>query len=214
MSLGLVLGVAGYAWPEDAGVAVRSELTVAPAAEQPALAPVEPDPEMQPPTGVAVPGAATVLPRAPEAGTAPPLLEFFADESMLEGLAEHQAGTSARSQAVEKAVEAELAEEADIDALTVGPDDAAGDAALGAAAAADSVPVTVESDIADRVGDAAEPANGENEGLTAANDTPVATEESGVEAWLVALGAALAIAGGLLLVLGWLARRSADPLLR
>jgi hypothetical protein len=169
---------------------------------------------MQPPTGVAVPGAATVLPRAPEAGTAPPLLESFADESMLEGLAEHQAGTSARSQAVEKAVEAELAEEADIDALTVGPDDAAGDAALDAlGAAADSVPVTVESDSADRVGDAAEPANGEDGGLTAANDTP-ATDESGVEAWLVALGMALAIAGALLLVLGWLARRSADPLLR
>jgi hypothetical protein len=64
----------------------------------------------------------------------------------------------------------------------------------------------------------AEPATGAGAGSTPrpAETTALLESDDGlsVESVLIVVGVVLALAGGLLLLLAWLSRRSADPLLR
>ena len=216
LSVGLIFVVAGYAWPDGGSVGLdASEGTVPTAVEEVAsLAPSPPS-----------------LERAePEAAVAPLLEEP-------EGLAEHQAGTSARSSA-SKALGSSADDAAFADEIrgVDAPDAEAGRLTESAAVAADSVgeqaaeaapadalePEAVNAGAADPEAaagldrysqdSAVEDLDG---GLAeAAATASLSDTHDDLEALLIVVGAGLALGGGLLLLLAWLVRREADPLLR
>ena len=214
MSVGLVFVVAGYAWPDETSVTVQTETAAVPAPiEQPAASAPAPALQFAPPTE-GRDSAAPAADLAPERAAFEDAMEAFAaDPELLEELAEHQSGTSARGEAMQKSLEAEL------DELAIDGDLGSEEAMAG----------MVTREVADLVDDAAEPdavakrMTNDVAALTAQADgagvgeTEVAAvaqaDGDGIERWLIFVGAALAVGGGLLLLLAWFSRRSADTLL-
>lgn len=229
LSVGLLFVVAGYVWPEGGTVVVQAEPNVASypavtAGAAPADEPVE--------LPVAGEGLDDLTVVADEAARSQPDPEF------LETLPEHQAGTADGLDRKAAASEAEEPETAALD--TLAEEQVAAAAAPAAAApspAADGALVqSADTDIAptEALGSTAETGaedaaqEGEFRREAAAQvPQPAATDatssvsaepgagiaDAGPGELLVALGASLALAGVVLLALGWLARRSRDPLL-
>jgi hypothetical protein len=200
LSLGLVFVVAGYVSPDDGAVSIVSDTNMAPA-------PVE---------EIAAEG--TFAPAAD-------IEAYAADPGFLDGLDEHQAGTSARGKAATITSESELADdraapaepESDVpQAEAVAP---AGDEAgsipedgrfLGAdEQASDAAASGLGEELLVAAGQADRAPTDEGEGASA-----VPFEDDDAEQWLIVIGAALVLGGGVLLLLMWLARRQRDPLLR
>ena len=202
-SVGLAFVVVGYAWPGDGVVE-------------------------QPQAPVSAPALLETYDASPAAGAEPGSLEQVApaaDELMM--LTEEGAPTDEAESFVtggESVLGASAADVVDRDAAQKGaseqpsPDDAALVAAEPAARAG-----APESELADRsespaggvvdavAADAVQPANGEGTDLARA---PGPAAGPPLEAWLMAIGAGLALLGALLLLLAVLARQTADPLLR
>jgi len=118
LSIGLVFVVAGYAWPDGGTVSVGDEWSAAPAAieEQAASTPATIE-ERAPAAATSEARRAARSPAVDaETGDASPVENpalSGAEAEFLEGLAEHQAGTSARKNA-KKSLEAEMADDAEV----------------------------------------------------------------------------------------------------
>lgn len=201
LSLGLVFVVAGYAVPDDGGVSLVSDGNVAPAASAEIVA----DSTLAPALELA-PSVGSSLPRAPAAEEAAPADDIAAyadDAEFLEGLDEHQAGTSTNSKAAGAASGAELGDDL--------------------AAAAEVERQALEADAVVPEGEAADGAR-EQMAMAAPVDSPepggspeeltISTDDDATARWLTVIGLALALGGGSVLVLVWLSRRQRDPLLR
>lgn len=229
LSIGLLLVVAGYAWPEDGTVTVQAEpnlvdwTTAAPSAPAGAVlddAPAAGAPADEAEIGAALEGAEVTM---DDAEFADSLAESQAGLS--EGRAQKSAADrdeappapesdvrASEAQALE-APKLEVAEEAagfegSEETDRVAPDDDAavrGGAQLREQAEVSSGAVTLETAdpeaiVADDV-------------LTLmTEDDPAPTTEDGPIEPLILLGLLLALGGGGLLLLGWLARRARDPL--
>jgi hypothetical protein len=154
-----------------------------------------------------------------------------AEPEFLEGLAQHQAGDSAESAAVAEALESLLADDTDAayfarsvdesaagDAGARGNDDATAQAVenerVGEKASAAGVAPRETPAAADGGTDAEQPAVGTDDGFRLTGATVAEDGDAGLGPWLILVGAALAVGGGSLLLLAWLGRRAADPLLR
>jgi len=117
LSIGLAFVVAGYAWPDGGTVSVGDEGSAAPAAIEEHVASTPATIEERAPAAATSAGRAAA--RSPsadaEAGDVSPVenpVFSGAEAEFLEGLAEHQAGTSARENA-RKSLEAEMADDAE-----------------------------------------------------------------------------------------------------
>jgi hypothetical protein len=202
LSFGLLLVVAGYAWPDGGTVTVQAEPNVvdwssaAPssetvdevAAEPAAPSMIELDAGRGAARGEALDGAAELMEESEFA-------ESLADSQA--GMSEGRAQKSRAEQGVPEAPKAESLEVgADTDIVQLPSDDEAADLAAQAPA----------PDSAAREADAAE------ESATLTSATQEVAGEDGPEELLVLLGLVLALGGSGLLLLGWLARRARDPL--
>lgn len=186
LSLGLVFMVAGYAWPDEGAVTMPSGLDTAPQLAEPA------------PTGALTNEAdAPVVPGSPDAE-----LEYP------EGLAEHQAGSSAREPAEQLfAAEPEPGTPAVVvaDELDSAADDPAGDAgakAMVAAPEATAVDRTAEAAAAPHGGAAAAQDNTAQEAVTeegTAEEAVAAQEAVAEEATAAEVATAEEAAGSLAL---------------
>jgi hypothetical protein len=209
LSIGLVFLVAGYAWPDDAAITVQAEPNFATYGETvPSAAPAE----------------EPAAPRAVEQGLEEAFGSdeaemMFADPEFLETLPEHQAGTSEAAAQKSVASEADSAQarelELDGDELAAQAPSLADDdqPALGAAAADRMVQEPVDDlalDVDALVPDVTTP----GQTSVAAVEAGVLADDGGPEEFLITLGLLLALGGGGLLLMGWLIRRSNDPLLR
>jgi hypothetical protein len=215
--------VAGYAWPDDGAVSVGTDAVPAsaPVAERSVdiAASVAPLENRQPLTQAA-PAVEPETPLAADDATS-----YFASEpEALEGLAEHQAGTSARSKTTLE--EAEAAVEAAEAAAAPDLVDRAreSDAAVAGASAQDAAAAAQDRtgvDSADRLEAGAELSVSATADGGSSDEIGVAVDsvgddlddDTGLGRWLILVGVVLAGGGGALLVLGWLSRRSRDPLL-
>jgi hypothetical protein len=223
MSIGLVFVVAGYAWPDGSTLSVPSGAVEEPAPSAivtPAADGFESlSQEAASPVADAVDGADAPGPAededtsnrarslaAPDGATPDP--EFF------ESLPESQAGTSEALMQQELAVEASPVQDAvaemaaAAEAMDAGATDADATALLDDMATmfaeATGAPAAKAADDAALAG-----------GADATLDGATGPDTSeGLERLLIVVGAALAVAGGALLLLSWLVRRTSDPLLR
>lgn len=228
LAIGLIFVVAGFAWPDGASITVQAEPNFVTYDEP---VPASPSSES--------PAAQSMVEQGPEdafggdeAEGLPADLEFF------EALPEHQAGTSER--AAQKSVASEVApSEADglepdaaelaapaASAASAADGGLASDAALEAEAHDDlalEAAATVDAIIEEPADEAAlastapalaPDAAKAGEGTMAASDTDALVDDSSSGELLIFLGLLLALGGGGLLLVGWLARRSRDPLLR
>lgn len=228
LSVGLVFVVAAYAWPDDGSVNVSTEgNAVAPIVEERSAVPA-PSPVLGDVVTPSIADDAVMTDSAVgEGGLDAPGEAFF------EELSEHQAGTSARS--TQKSLGAgDEAEALDLEQLAapqaplapaaesgvsdeeVGMSDEpdAGFAAVAAPEdlqAVDDLESTVAAAQDTDVAGATEVDGVEPSAAAAASTLE---DDSALETLIVLLGAALALTGGLLLLLGWLSRRAVDPLLR
>lgn len=214
LSVGLLFVVAGYAWPDGGAITVQAEPNLATYGDS-SLEPVPDD------AGVAA------LPE--EAASA------FADPRFSESLDEHQAGTSARAlqKSMDSEPEAQQLEAPALEATELEAPPASapegrtevagsdGDASDGAAVGSATAEVEVMAEqAADDLALDDVTSVVESGGAAASETTPTGTgadvtmEEGGPEELLIVLGSLLALGGGGLLLIGWLARRSRDPLLR
>jgi hypothetical protein len=217
LSVGLVFVVAGYAWPDDGSLSVSTESNaVAPLVEQRSGAPA-PSPVLGKLATPSIADDAAMADSAVGEGSLAAPSEAF-----LEELSEHQAGTSARStqkslRAADKAEAMELGRLAAPEA----PAAAVGVAELEAGFADVAAPEDLEvADELESTVTAAQDSDGAGVIEVDAGEPKVADveatleDDSAAEALIILLGVALAVAGGLLLLLGWLSRRTVDPLLR
>jgi LPXTG-motif cell wall-anchored protein len=201
LSLGLVFVVAGYAVPDDGAVSLVPDANVAPAAsvEIAAESTLAPALELAPEADSGTPRA----PAAEEAAPADELEAFAADAEFLEGLDEHQAGTSSSSKATGAAPDAELGDDltapAQVEREAFEPDAAA--------------PETEGADGASEQRAMAAPA-GSPEPAGAGAELTVSTGDDDTAQWLTVIGLALVLGGGGVLGLVWLSRRQRDPLVR
>ena len=213
LSVGLLFVVAGYAWPDGGAITVQAEPNFA----------TYGDSTLEP-----VPAEATSAPVLDEAASA------FADPYFSESLDEHQAGTSER--ALQKSMasepEARQLEAPELEAMefeappasapegaagVAGTDgDAADQATVGSATAEADMAEQAADDVAlDAVSPVVEPGSGASSETSSTGDAPdLPIDEGGRQDLLIVLGLLLALGGGGLFLLGWLARRSSDPLLR
>lgn len=218
LSIGLLFVVAGYAWPEGGTVTVQAEpnfidwTSAAPlstpadlAAEAPAAVAGGPGTEIAVENDAALDGAARSMD----------------DPEFSDSLAESQAGLSEgraqKSRVQEAAPPAPESGARQGEGLDVG----AAEEALGSAVeeeadlpdggrfggeATDPSTAAVQPERAAAAGSEAE------ESSTVTSGDVAATDDDGLEELLVSLGLVLALGGGGLLLLGWLARRARDPL--
>jgi hypothetical protein len=229
LSVGLVFVVAGYAWPEDASVTVQAEPNVAPLEEIGASIPAV----------VESSAPVFIADGRDSADTVDEAESLVDDPGFLETLPELQAGTSERSSQKSVASEvarptagaivgeaAQLAEPApgqvqEDAAYAAGPDaDTLGadarESGAREAMAADEVAQEPADDLAmGATAPALEPdAADSGETSPASVVAPRGTDDVGPEELLIVLGLLLALGGAGLLLVGWLSRRSSDPLLR
>lgn len=200
MSIGLVFVVAGYAWPDDGSLEMATGAAPAAVEESVDRSSVPADP---PP----------VLAGAPAVDA-----ERLAAEASVENAAEPQAAMKSLADDVQGMEEMEMTE--------------LGQAETRAAAAADAFAVEPDTEPlmesnAEILSDVDALQLGEGYlGLDAVDDTTSDIEEPGsgaaiplddgldLASLLLVAGIGLALLGGLLLILAWLARRASDPLLR
>ena len=244
MSIGLVFVVAGYAWPEGSTLTVGTEAEVAPAVlEEPAAGTPVPAVVAAPTNEImsepAAPGAAAEDleffagdPDALEEALlnqvgAPPRSEAMrkAIEAEAEAEVADEVGAAEELQVRTPPTADGLLESAvaESDAMIEVP------AEGGLAADDEALDVTAGEQVGETTGDqvdaadrtAREPAADEAAmGGAAVGDEPAEVgaaplaDDDGLERWLLLIGVVLAGAGALLLLLGWLSRRAADPLLR
>jgi hypothetical protein len=216
LSIGLAFVVAGYAWPDDGAVVVQAEPNTA--LEQPPVA-ASPMAETRAPAPAAAgAGADDPALRAEPDAVTDEVTIGSADPEFFEELAEHQAGTSARSN--QKSVEVDdlvqperaksaAAAEAELEDSTIERDSAFADQDVGEA----FEPPLVGSVAADD-GNAGDLAAREEAVSEAPAEAGLTTDDDDLASTLILLGLLLALGGGGLLLLGWLARRTSDPLLR
>lgn len=223
LSVGLLLVVAGYAWPDGGTVSVQAEpnfidwsssapSSIAAEVEEAPPAPVAAEPEAPREAAAALDGAA-------EAMEEPEFAESLPESQA--GLSEGLAQKSRVGQDLAPGEEAE-AFGTDADELSAAAevaDRSAGDEAAGAAAAvADDAPDAVERELTPIQApdggryDAESAERPAGEAATIAAAGPQAEDDSGPPELLMAFGLLLALAGGALLLLGWLSRRARDPL--
>ncbi|MEX1295774.1 MAG: hypothetical protein AB1Z67_06360 [Candidatus Limnocylindrales bacterium] len=227
LSIGLLLVVAGYAWPDGGTVSVQAEpnlidwrtaMPSSPAAEA-EVAPVAPS--------LIEAGAARDA-EAPDAldGAA----EAMEDPEFAESLPRSQAGTS--EGLAQKSGAGQDAAEGDVTESNLAESYLAGSAELGVAAdgieppaddeAADAAVSVADEDATGLSPRALAPDDARGRDVTAedsaespasvASASPEALDDGGPPELLVVLGLLLALAGGGLLLVGWLARRARDPL--
>lgn len=225
MSLGLAFVVVGYALPEDGAISVQSEANVPAASIEAPAAATTPALDVAPSVG----GGERAAPAAPDAPAAEePRLEeaieaFAADPDLLEGLEDHQAGMSARSKAAENTAESELAD--DLAADGVASEEAVADIVGQSADSLGEPAAEPDGDATQAFDDlAAVSEQSDGTGVDQVSDDTLAAvdgaevlasvDDDGPVRWLILVGVALAISGGALLLLAWLARRDRDPLLR
>ena len=120
-------------------------------------------------------------------------------------------GESVLGASAAEAVERDAAQKNDSEQLS--PDDAAlmADEPAARAGAPERDTAASSESLAVVAADAVQSADGEGSDLARA---PVPAQGPPLEAWLMAIGAGLAVLGALLLLLAALARQTADPLLR
>jgi hypothetical protein len=219
LSVGLLFVVAGYAWPDGGAITVQAEPNFASYGDA-TLAPV--------------PAEATTAALLEEAASA------FTDPRFSESLDEHQAGTSERalqksmpSEPEDRQLEAPELEAPELEAMKLeappaaapeGPADVAGtdsdvpdQATVGGATAESDLMAGQAADDAalDGLTSVVEPGSAAGSETTPTGDAPdLPLDQSGPEDLLIVLGLLLALGGGGLFLLGWLARRASDPLLR
>lgn len=202
LSFGLLLVVAGYAWPDGGSVTLQVEPNVvgrpstAPsfatsdelAAEPAAPLTVELDSGRDADRSEALDGAAALMEES----------EFA--ESLADSQAGMSEGAAQKSRAAQNVSEAPQAESLEVgpaeDAVGLSADDEAVDLAARSMAQDSAAP---------EVGAAEEPA-------TLTSVVQEGAGDGGPEQLLILLGLLLALGGGGLLLLGWLARRARDPL--
>ena len=202
-SVGLAFVVVGYAWPDDAAV----EQSLAPMSAPALLESYEASPA----AGADARSIEQVSPAADE-------LMMQTEEGALVDEAESfmAGGESVLGASAAEAVDRDAAQKNDTERLS--PDDAAPMAeepAARAAAPEGDRAAPLESPAAAVVdavaADAVQSANDAGSDLARA---PAPAQGPPLEAWLMAIGAGLAVLGALLLLLAALARQVADPLLR
>ena len=209
LSIGLLFLVVGYAWPDDATVSLHSGAEVASEPIEEPLGDVT-----GPPVTAAAPSSAIIIEEGAAAAPNAAARSFADEPEALEGLAEHQAGDSAASEAVEEAVEAELDQQTERSADEALDADTLRAAAKSAVDPADDAVPGGEAGLDAAADEVSAPAARDGAALVATGGEDPTDDDGLIESWLLLIGAALAVVGGLLLLLGWLARRTADPLLR
>jgi hypothetical protein len=225
LSVGLLLVVAGYAWPDGGTVSVQAEPNFI---DWSSTAPtsIPADVEEAPPAPVAVEPDAPREAAAADAldGAAEAMEEREFAESLLESQAGMSEGLAQKSRVGQDLVEADMAEASGTDAADLGAaaeavDRYAGDEASAAGATVDDdAPDPAARELApiqapDGGRSAAEPAEAPaDEAATIAAAGTQAEDDGGPPELLIAFGLLLALAGGALLLLGWLSRRARDPL--
>jgi hypothetical protein len=205
-SVGLVFVVAGYAWPGDGGVIVRTEPDAPPAAVE---------------LVTASPSLEEIVPPASRDEIVPPASrDDGVSEDVLSGEPETEAETEAEAFMAEAPSERladglAATEQADKEmAAASGPTDLAGEAPLQSADDSLELAAPTGADTmagADTVAGADTLAGTDVDSSTS---SPAGEARAPVDAWLIVTGLGLAVVGGLLAMLAWLARRVADPLLR
>mgnify|MGYP001813920986 CR=1 FL=1 len=218
MSVGLVFVVAGYAWPEDGAVSVTSETNVASAPLEEPLASTPVLSARPAPEAPAAADDAGLDEFAIEAADPDEVVTDFApDPEFFDELAEHQAGMSVPDER-QKSLEAAAVEEEAGDLAA--RDTEATEAYIGAVTQDDSdvvdrvsEPGTEALRMAQEAADVVQAVDGEGSAESSLTTSSI-DDDSDLARWLMLVGAALAVGGGLLLLLGWLARRSRDPALR
>jgi hypothetical protein len=214
LSIGLLFLVAGYAWPTGGALTVPAEPNLvtrdgSTSDSGPGEVPLASVLAEQ-----GLPAPATAAARAPDG----------LDSEFFENLPKHQAGTSERTSQKSLASEADTSAEADTGASGALPAASPADDTLTfAAQSTDADTLALRDTAADEATDeleavvAAEVSEPEATAAGAAATTDSGTQElrheTGPEDLLIVLGLVLALAGGGLLLLGWLARHSKDPLL-
>ena len=196
LSVGLVFVVAGFAWPEEDSFSVGSDADIMPAAVEERVAqPSRP------------PGQNDAQPDEPTTQTAPTATDdgvsyFLSEPEALEEALHNQVGSPPRSESMQKALEAEAADE-----LTDAAEAAEGEGAERGVAAPEA-PLEGAGASSDQADDAG---SGRLIGETdvaataavdsgAAESSVVAAAEDGArDRWRLHIGAAVAVAGGLLL---------------
>jgi hypothetical protein len=221
LSIGLLLVVAAYAWPDGGTVSVQAEPNVIDwTSAAPTLAPAE------------APAAVVTEDGPDDAAALEGAERAMEDEAFADNLLESQAGLSERP-AQKSRAEADAPPAPERHALEPGepgqavPELEAMEEALGAAAdepAGDRSGGRLTEGSAEVAAEAADPAEaaepaepaapaGADEGSASpASDSTAGTSDDGPVEVLVLLGLLLALGGGGLLLLGWLARRARDPL--
>ena len=193
LSIGLVFLVAGYAWPDDAAMTVQAEPNYATYGETvPTSAPAE------------QPAAPRVVEQGLEEAFGSDEAEMMVvDPEFLETLPEHQAGTSesAARKSVASEAESKQARELELDEDEL-------------AAAADQLAQEPADDLALDVDALAPDVTTSGDTSVTAVEADLLADDGGPEEFLITLGLLLALGGAGLLLLGWLIRRSSDPLLR
>lgn len=224
LSIGLLLVVAGYAWPEDGALQLQAETNVTDRSTTASSVPAATArPAEEPAAPLAAPDDASMALEGAEG--------LMKESDFADTLTESQAGLSEgakqRSAADESTAEVQAEAVREPEAMQSLPkaelED--GEAALGAAA--DAVEESVEDATTrsaarsvDLYADASEDDSLEAVAATgtettvavADTDAAMADDASGPEALIIVLGLALALGGAGLLFLGWLARRARDPL--
>ncbi len=201
LSLGLAFVVVGYAWPGE-GVA---DMAIGPESAPAQTEQYSARPELSPEAPVAA--EAPVAEIEADSQLDQDLLaaeeaEAFMVDAASEGVT---AGDAAQKSSAQRGMvdDATLADESLAAAGLAATEDSAagtGEARLQAADATESF-----------VSPVPEPVNAAANGL---GDTKLSDVSPSPEGWFFAIGAALALVGGLLLLLAWVARRTSDPLLR
>lgn len=214
LSIGLLFVVAGYAWPDGGTITVQAEpnfidwASAAPAdaaAEAPAALEREAEGDADVLSDVALEGAARTMDDAEFADTLAESQAGLSTGGTQDPRAEEAAPGAPEPGALQqKSLELEVAEEV----LGSAADDEAGlrDGARYGAESADPSVRTLQPQSMAPSGAAQE------ETATVASEAVVAPDDDGPVELLVLLGLALALGGGGLLLLGWLARRARDPL--
>ena len=218
LSIGLLFVVAGYAWPDGGTITVQAEpnlidwtsadpasAPVDAAAEVPAALEREAEVEADVLSDAALEGAAQTMDDSDFADTLAESQAGLSEGGAQESRAEEAAPGSREPGALQqKSLELEAAEEV----LGSAADEEAGlrDGARHGAESPDPSARTLQPQ------SVAPPGAAPEETATVASEAVVAPDDDGPVEWFVILGLALALGGGGLLLLGWLARRARDPL--
>ncbi len=232
LAIGLIFVVAGYAWPDGASITVEAEPNFV----------TYDEPVPASPSGEAPAAQSTVEEDLGDALGVDEAERLPADLDFFEALPEHQAGTSER--AAQKSIASEvappeeerpepgvaelappaaavndggLASDAVLESDAALKADAHDDLALEGAANLDTIAeepadeAALASSAPALVPEAAKVGEGT---MTASDTDALVVDDSSSGELLMILGLLLALGGGGLLLVGWLAKRSRDPLLR